>query len=153
MVFKTIYEAMYAIQSLIQKDNNSFAVFEWDTECEESNLASDSRGQDKNLMYILKLVTYNPSHKTHFLLHSLKSDTKLDALEKMYNYMFQIKKSMANKQNSLMTYSIEWYNVATKKTTWSHFYGSSIEEIMSKFYYGKTSSDYTIFKIKLNPNN
>ena len=153
MTFKTIYEAMHAIQSLIQKDNNSFAVFEWETECEKSKIVSHSCMQNKKLMYILKLVTYNPSHKTHFLLHSLKSNTKHGALEKMYDYVFQIKKSMTHKQSSLMSYSIEWYNIATKKTTWSHFRGNSIEEIISKFFYGKTASDYTIFRIKLNPNN
>ena len=39
----------------------------------------------------LKVITYNPIHKTHFLLHQINGIDALDTLHKMYEHLYNIK--------------------------------------------------------------
>jgi|SaaInlV_100m_DNA_4_1039707.scaffolds.fasta_scaffold77964_2 hypothetical protein len=132
-MFKNIYEAERAITLLINKDNSCSAHFKY--------IYSPNTCK-------LDLVTYNPLHQTHFLLHSLDSITQIDALCKMYEYIMHMKDS----QSKLSSYTIEWYSTNGKGGSFvSSFYGAGIEDVVKKFLYGKSPNSITIFSIKLNP--
>ena len=132
-MFKNIYEAERAITLLINKDNNCSAHFKY--------IYSPNTCK-------LDLVTYNPLHQTHFLLHSLDGVTQIDALRMMYEYIVHMKDS----QSKLSSYTIEWYNSNGKGGSFvSSFYGTGIEDVVKKFLYGKSPNSITIFSIKLNP--
>ena len=132
-MFKNIYEAERTIAQMIDKDNGCSAHFKY---IHSSNTCK------------LDLVTYNPLHRTHFLLHSLEGDTQIDALRKMHEYIVQ----MAHCRSKLLSYTIEWYNSDGKGESFvSSFYGTGIEDVVKKFLYGKSPNSITIFSIKLNP--
>ena len=57
---------------LIEKDNNCSAHFNYSY---QPNTC------------VLDVVTYNPTHKNHFLLHSLEGTNRIDALNNMYEYI------------------------------------------------------------------
>ena len=103
----------------------------------------------------LDLITYNPLHQTQFLLHSIKStgtnDNKLEAVNKMYNYIYKLKKTLGKKDSSLLNYTVNWYNRRLEKFFTSSFYGINIEEVLGKFLYGKEYETHVIHNIKLNP--
>jgi len=134
--FENIYIAELAIRKLIQNDNNS-----------EAFLHSKKCGSLQE-SYILDLVTLNPVHNTHFLMHSLKGENLLTLYNNMYNYVYDLKNALKNKPSNFLNYTVEWYN--NNKRELSYFSGRSIEEVVRKFNYGKLTTP-TIFSIKLSP--
>lgn len=135
-MFTNEYEAESAIQNLIVKDNKCSTHFNY--------------SGDKN-QCTLNLITYNPSHKTHFLLHSLTDINKLTAVNKMYDYVYKLKEALAPKDESYCSYSVEWYSRPQEKQFVSSFYGKDMGEVLHKFYYGKIKESLIIYSIKLNP--
>ena len=136
--FLNKYEGEAAIQELIRQDNNCSAHFHYRNEIACS---------------IMDLITFNPVHKTHFLLHSLSGDTQIKAINKMYDHIYKLKQilGVSKESTSYNSYTVEWYCKAKEKSFKSHFYGSSVEEILHKFYYGKVHESFNILTIKLNP--
>jgi hypothetical protein len=120
--FKNIYEGEYMISELIKGDGGCYTNFDYDSVYQG--------GTNTNL----KVITYNPIHKTHFLLHQIDGIDALDTLHKMYDHIYNIKELLQQKGN-----------------TNSYFYGQNIEEVMKKFYYRKRRDDYTILSVRLNP--
>jgi len=133
--FKSVYEGEYMIQNLISNDNNCSAHFEY----------------NYGRYVILKLLTYNPNHKSHFLLHSIEGDNNIDCLEKMYDHIFTLKTTLKKKDNPYVIYSIDWFCPDTKKIVTSSFYGDTIEQVLMKFNYGKQKK-LVIYNMKLVPN-
>lgn len=133
--FKTVYEGEYMIQNLISNDNNCSAHFEY----------------NYGVGVMLKLLTYNPTHKSHFLLHAIESDSKVHCLEKMYDHIFTLKTTLKKKDNPYLIYLIEWYCPDTQKIVKSSFYGDNIEQVLMKFNYGKQKK-LVIYNMKLVPN-
>ena len=137
--FDSIYEGECCISDFIKNDNNCSAHFEYD-----SNSLLDKMK--------LNLVTYNPKHKSFFNLHTIHAKTKVECLENMYNHIYNLKKTLAQKNSPYLNYTIEWYNPKNSKVETSSFYGETIQEVIKKFYYGKTQdTTTTIYSIKLNP--
>lgn len=132
--FNSIYQAEYAVQNLIKNDNNCSAHFVYHS-------VSDS--------VTLDLVTYNPIHNTHFLLHSLNGKTQIDCIAKMYNHVFEMKASLKEHSPYFLSYTIEWYSPMEQKKITSSFYGKNLDEILLKFNYGKTEK-LVIHNITLN---
>lgn len=142
--FKTVYEGEYVIQMMISNDNNCSAHFEYlVTKNDTDTLENDE-------IICLKLITYNPMHKTHFLLNMIKGEDKLDCLDKMYDHIYKLKTSLKEKESPYLNYSISWYCPNTQKTITSSFYGESIEQILLKFNY-KKDKKLVIHHMKLNP--
>ena len=140
IAFKNIYEGEYMISKLITKDNGCYSHFHY-----ESLYPGGT-----NLR--LQLITYNPIHETHFLLHQTHGVNGEDALKKMYDHIYNIKELLtARKDVRFNSYTIEWMKAGVAGTNHSHFYGASVEEIMRKFYYGKNKESYTILSVRLNP--
>ena len=77
--FKNIYEGEYMISELIKCDNGCYTNFDYDSVYQGGTNTS------------LKVITYNPSHKTHFLLHQINGIDALDTLHKMYEHLYNIK--------------------------------------------------------------
>ena len=99
----------------------------------------------------MDLITFNPIHKTHFLLHSLMADTQIKAVNQMYDYIYKLKETMEKKDCVYNNYTIEWYNYEKKNSFKSSFYGRDINNVLHKFYYGKIQERFKIYSIKLNP--
>ena len=138
--FENVYVAEAAIRDLIKNDNNCSAHFNYvHSELEKWKLA-----------LTLELVTYNPKTQTHFLLHKLAGDNKLNLLNEMHDHLFKLKYTLKNKENNYLSYTISWYNSEANQSETSFFYGRSLEEILIKFRYQKKTMP-TIFSMVLNP--
>jgi len=138
--FKNIYEGEYMISELIKGDGGCYTNFDYD---------SVYQGGTNTC---LKVITYNPIHKTHFLLHQIDGNDALDTLHKMYDHIYNIKELLQQKSNTkYASYTVEWWHVDKQGINHSYFYGQNIEEVMKKFYYRKRRDDYTILSVRLNP--
>ena len=145
-MFENIYEAENAIQELIKNDNNCSAHFNY----------TDQHSNYKNAIIAanfvqLDIITYNPKHKTHFLLHSLSAKTAIAALNLLYKHIFELKQTLGKPDSDYVNYTIEWGDKNGGKTRYSSFYGTDAEDVVKKFYYGKSKKSLNIFNIKLNP--
>lgn len=132
----SIYQLEHNISQLIFTDNNCSTHFEYDK---------------KNTCTILNLVTYNPLHKKHFLLHSLEAQTRLMAVKAMYQHIFTLKQTLKAKDSSYLLYSIEWFDKKTNKKSKSSFYGACIQQILAKFYYKRDVNELTLLNMTLLP--
>ena len=132
--FGNIYEGEYMISELIKCDNGCYTNFDYDSVYQGGTNTS------------LKVITYNPSHKTHFLLHQINGIDALDTLHKMYEHLYNIKDNA-----NYVSYVVEWLYKDIMNINRSLFYGENMDEIMKKFYYRKRKDDYTMLSIRLNP--
>lgn len=138
--FKNIYEGEYMISELIKGDNGCYTNFAYDSVYQGGTNTT------------LKVITYNPVHKTHFLLHQIDGVDALDTLHKMYDHIYNIKELLQQKSNTkYKSYTVEWWHVDKQGINRSYFYGQNIEEVMRKFYYRKRKEAYTILSVRLNP--
>jgi len=138
--FKNIYEGEYMISELIKGDGGCYTNFDYDSVYQGGTNTS------------LKVITYNPIHKTHFLLHQIDGIDALDTLHKMYDHIYNIKELLQEKSNTkYASYTVEWWHVDKQGINRSYFYGQNIEEVMRKFYYRKRKEAYTVLSIRLNP--
>jgi hypothetical protein len=138
--FKNIYEGEYMISELIKGDNGCYTNFDYDSVYQGGTNTT------------LKVITYNPTHKTHFLLHQIDGIDALDTLHKMYDHIYNIKELLQQKSNTkYASYTVEWWHVDKQGINRSYFYGQNIEEVMRKFYYRKRKEEYTVLSVRLNP--
>ena len=136
-IFDSIYQGEYAIQNLIKADNNCSAHFTY------------NRYPGKGFELIV--ITYNPTHQTSFFLHSLMAETKVEALQNMYEHIHNLKHSLGKKDSPYLHYTVEWYNSKLNKKVTSSFYGTKIQDIINKFYYNRhNEKNIIIYSIKLN---
>ena len=92
----------------------------------------------------LDLITVNPKHRQSFLFHSVTSYDKVDALNKMFDYV----KSYKEKENS---YTIQWIARDSKELQTSYFRAKNINDALDKLYYGRDMNIITVFSVVLNP--
>ena len=138
--FKNIYQGEYMISELIKRNGGCYSNFDYDSLYQGGTNIS------------LKVITYNPIHKTHFLLHQIDGINALDTLHKMYDHLYNIKELLQQKTNTkYASYTVEWWYVDKPGINHSYFYGQNIEEVMKKFYYRKRREDYNILSVRLNP--
>ena len=138
--FKNIYQGEYMISELIKRNGGCYSNFDYDSLYQGGTNIS------------LKVITYNPIHKTHFLLHRIDGINALDALHKMYAHIYNIKELLQQKTNTeYSSYTIKWCHKDKTETNHSFFYGENMEAVMKKFYYHKRREDYTILSVCLNP--
>jgi len=110
--FKNIYEGEYMISELIKGDSGCYTNFDYDSVYQG--------GTNTNL----KVITYNPIHKTHFLLHQIDGIDALDTLHKMYDHLYNIKELLQQKSNTkYASYTVEWWHVDKQGINRSYFYG------------------------------
>ena len=145
-MFKNIYEAESAIQALVKNDNNCSAHFKYTSLCKEERNILLSPNIVK-----LELITHNPQHNTHFLLHTICAQTELAATNALYKHIYDLKQTLKKPDSGYVNYTIEWSIKTDGKVQFSSFYGTDLEDVVRKFYYGKTKRALNVFSIKLNP--
>ena len=146
------YKLERQISEIIHKDNQSTAHFIWDfkpvTPYKLGNLE-------------LKVVTLNPQHETHFLLHKVNKQFNRDTnVEELYCEILKEVINILEKINdknceNLFHYAIGWRDKSkdeTKfKTITSYFSGKNFIEIMEKFYFEKCEDNIIVDSVQLIP--
>lgn len=100
--------------------------------------------KQKNETVRLDLVTVNPKHEQSFLFHTVIGTDKIDALQKMLEYI--------DKHYGLeSSLTIQWIKIGENKLHTSYFRAKNMYEALDKFYYGRDMGSYKIFSIVLNP--
>lgn len=99
---------------------------------------------EKEGIVVLELITINPVHEQSFLLQSFKGVDRIDALNKMKDYVEQ-------KYEEEKTYTMQWSKLGDANLHTSYFRASGIQEVLNKFYYEREQTSYTIYSITLNP--
>ena len=149
----TKYQLERKISEVINKDNGCTAHFIW----EYNPYIHNNTGTTGWLE--LKVVTINPSHSNHFLLHKVKkiipdNNTNVNAL---YCKILKevIKTIESNTDTTIYHYAIGWRDrtkQAVKFTTiTSYFSGRTFKEIIEKFFFEKCENDIIIDSITLLP--
>jgi hypothetical protein len=92
----------------------------------------------------LDLVTVNPRHNQSFLFHTTVGRDKVEALQKMSDYV----QNTYEKRNS---YTIQWSVVGENELHTSYFRAKDIPEALDKLYYGRDANALNIFSVVLNP--
>ena len=133
----------HEISEIIRNDNKCTTYFTWDNEIIMYS----------QYCYIkLNVHTYNPKHKSKFLLmrdkieclddDNIIQSKKLEMLEKVKEYILENRKTEYN-------YSVEW-NFKRKfdeNTKISYFSGSSINEVVQKLYDTNETENLVVYKI------
>jgi len=92
----------------------------------------------------LDLITINQRHNQSFLFKYVLGFDKVDALNKMVEYVKNYKKQDDS-------YTIQWMNKDGKELETSYFRGRNIYDVLDKFNYGRDINTINIFSITLNP--
>lgn len=93
---------------------------------------------------ILEVITINPRHKQSFLFHTEEGNDKIEALEKMLDY---VKKTRLQRN----TYTIQWSLKGEDTLHTSYFRAKNIMQALDKFYHGRDMNTVTVFSAVLNP--
>ena len=148
----TKYQLERNMSELIYKDNGSTAHFIWEYNPYNYN-------KDKIGWLELKVVTINPSHLNHFLLHRVKktiTDDNMNVEELYCKILKEVTDILETKTDSaVLHYAIGWRDrtkQAIKFTTiTSYFSGKSFKEIIEKFFFEKCENDIIIDSVTLLP--
>ena len=160
------YKLENEITQIIRSDNNCSCHFEWDYSriwCEKS--------QELKPHAKLSLITYNPTHKGFFLLHSITKSLINSHIQTDYSLLQQENKeiilSIITEMNEYvktsikkdLNYTIQWNyrNCSEKTETYcdntssktSYFSGKTIEDVLQKLYFGKKKDDIIIYSIQM----
>ncbi len=92
----------------------------------------------------LDLITINPRHNQSFLFHSVNGYDKVDALNKMLDYV-------QNYREKESSYTIQWIANGEKELHTSYFRASNMYDALDKLYYGRDMNQITVFSVVLNP--
>jgi len=129
------------ISELIERDNRCNVEFEW------------SYNNDLNDCIVsLHILTFNPIHGTKFLMYKdqrrvnryimVEDMVKKEILEKGLEYL-------RSRDTDCLNYMVEWNYKNGEKTKISYFRGKSLEDIMEKFYYGKSMHSIVVYKMEM----
>lgn len=92
----------------------------------------------------LHVITVNPKHNQSFLFHHTHGTDKVDALEKMLNYV----KNYKQKESS---YTIQWSTKNEDILHTSYFSAKNVMGALDKLFYDRDPNSIVIFSINLNP--
>lgn len=92
----------------------------------------------------LDLITVNPRHSQSFLFHSVWAIDRLDAMQKMLDYVREYRE----RENS---YTVQWKAHGDAELHTSYFRANNIYEALDKLYYDRDMNLITVFSVVLNP--
>jgi len=92
----------------------------------------------------IDLITINPRHNQSFLFRSEEGLDRIDAINKLFNYV----KSYKEKESS---YTVQWSVRGDKELHTSYFYGTNIYDALDKLYYGRDMNTINVYSVNLNP--
>lgn len=104
----------------------------------------DIRGNFQQLR--IEAYTTNKTTNERFLLKSAVGDNPEECLTKILDFV--------KKSNPYSTFTVNWAKIEEGRignTNTSFFYCHDMVEVINKFFTGKSTKDYVIFDIKLNP--
>lgn len=148
------YKLERKISDLIYKDNKCTAHFIW---------KYNPKGNYGDVVDIvgsleLKVITLNPVHETHFLLHKIKKNLyENENIEDLYCKILQevINILEKKKDSTIFHYAISWRDISNDalkfNTVTSYFSGKNFKEIMEKFFFEKCEDNIIIDGITLLP--
>ena len=145
---KARQELEQEISKLIQEDNKTVTFnYDW------VQVPSQSIGQLAHITNpfahraeVTAFTTNNLTKET-FLLKSVISDTHVEGLQKILNYIVKESQTMS-------TFTVHWSkkeNGQVGAYNTSYFICHDILEVMDKFFTDKSVKDYVIYDVKLNP--
>jgi hypothetical protein len=91
----------------------------------------------------LDLITINPRHQQSFLFHQELGVDKVDAAQKMLDYV----KSYKEKENS---YTIQWMRRGDRELQTSYFRANNVYAALDKLNYGRDMNTITVYSVVLN---
>lgn len=92
----------------------------------------------------LDLITINPRHNQSFLFRSEEGLERIDALNKVFDYVRNYKE----KEGS---YTVQWSARGDRELHTSYFWGSNIYDALDKLYYGRDMNTINVYSVTLNP--
>lgn len=110
---------------------------------ESGNVMFEFSSVEKNKTR-LDIITINPRHRQSFLFHSIDGYDKLDALNKMLDYV----KTYKEKESS---YTIQWSLRGEKELHTSYFRAHNVYEALDKLTYGRDPGSIIVYSVVLNP--
>ena len=147
----TKYMLERKISEMVFKDNRCTAHFIWEYKPTPHNNCNDGELE-------LKVVTINPEHATHFLLHKIVKPVKDKTfIDSCYLEMLQCVINVINSQKDtkLLHYAIGWrdrtQDALKFNTITSYFSGETFKDIVDKFFFEKHEQDVIIDSITLLP--
>ena len=150
----TKYQLERKISDMIHKDNKCTAHFMWEYK------PKGNYGDVVNIIgsLELKVVTLNPAHETHFLLHQISKNLYDNVnIEDLYCKILQevINILEKKKDSTIFHYAISWRDISNDalkfNTVNSYFSGKNFKEIMEKFFFEKCEDNIIIDGITLLP--
>jgi hypothetical protein len=93
----------------------------------------------------LNLVTISKTHGERFLFHKIKSNSKLNCLKSMLDYI------QSDYQTNYQNYEIQWAKKGELKTYISWFYAKSFIECIDKFFHLKDTQEIIVYSVTLRP--
>lgn len=150
----TKYQLERKISDMIHKDNKCTAHFIWEYKPKGNyGYVPNPKGSLE-----LKVVTLNPAHETHFLLHQISKnlydnvnieDLYCQILEEVINIL------ETKKDSTIFHYAIGWRDTSNDalkfNTVTSYFSGKNFKDIMKKFFFEKCEDNIIIDSIALLP--
>lgn len=100
--------------------------------------------QELNKEVKLDVVTINPSHNQSFLFHSVIGYSKVDALNRMLDYI----KNYKDKESS---FTIQWSLKEDSGLNTSYFRAANLMTAIEKFYFERDVNSTVVFSVVLNP--
>ncbi len=92
----------------------------------------------------IDLITINPRHNQSFLFRSEAGLDRVDALNKLFEYV----KDYKEKESS---YTVQWSVRGDRELHTSYFYGFNIYDALDKLYYGRDMNTINVYSVNLNP--
>lgn len=92
----------------------------------------------------LFLITLNPNHNQSFLFHATAGSDKVDALNRMLDYVRTYKERTSS-------YTIQWSARGENTLQTSYFRAKNVLEALDKLFYDRDPNSITVFSVMLNP--
>lgn len=92
----------------------------------------------------LHLITVNPRHNQSFLFHKTEGIDKIDAMQKMLDYV----KEHRQKEQS---FTIQWAMEGEDQLQTSYFSAKNIIGALDKLYYDRDPNSIIVYSVMLNP--
>lgn len=135
------------ISKLIFSDNKRTVHFEYtnqEIETPFSVLESAQPVYTKSTKYQVIAHTFNSINQETFLLKSEVGESYEECLEKILTYIESTRQIVSS-------YTVIWSKKRDNVRNTSYFFGSTIVEVIEKFFTGKDPNQYLVYEIKMNP--
>jgi hypothetical protein len=142
-----IIELEDKISQIVFSDNKRTVHFEYSTQEFETPFNALETAQTlytKSKKFQVIAHTYNSQNKETFLLKTEVGESYEECLQKIFDYI-------QNRRKIVNSYTVIWCKKKDNIRQTSYFFGSSVIEVVEKFFNGKDPNEYLVYEIKMNP--